>query len=129
MRRTVSAFTVLALVAWIGACAQRTSEGGRTAAVRSEGAPAPAGTSLSKVRLGMTRKEVRGVLGEPDDENSYMTGKAFIPFYFGNDVRRTSWYYKGVGRVIFADGNVFGGAAGEVVRIDYDPSERGAAPR
>ena len=36
-------------------------------------------------------------------------------------------FYKGVGRVVFADGNVFGGGSSEVVRVEYDPSEAGLA--
>ena len=67
------------------------------------------------------------LIGHASDENSYSTGKVFIPFYFGNDARRTSWYYKGMGRVVFADGNAFGGGSSEVVRIDYDPTESGTA--
>ncbi len=88
----------------------------------------PASSPLSKVKVGMRKAEVRTALGEPTDENSYATGKAWIPFYFGDDVRRTSWYYKGVGRVVFADGNVFGGGGGTVMRVDYDPSEPGHPP-
>jgi len=75
----------------------------------------------------MGKKPVKELLGTPDDENSYSTGKVFIPFYFGNDARRTSWYYKAKGRVVFADGNAFGGGAPEVIRVDYDPSESGVA--
>lgn len=88
---------------------------------------APAGSKLSQVTIGMTKKEVKDILGPPTDENSYSTGKVWIPFYFGNDARRTSYYYKGVGRVVFADGNAFGGGGSEVVRVDYDPSESGVA--
>jgi hypothetical protein len=77
--------------------------------------------------MGMNKKQVRDILGQPADENSYMTGKVFIPFYFGTDARRTSWYYKGIGRVVFADGNAFGGGTPEVIRVDYDPTESGIA--
>jgi len=93
----------------------------------AKGVPAPADSPLAKVTLGMTKKQVKDVLGPPTDENSYSTGKAWIPFYFGTDARRTSFYYKGIGRVVFADGNVFGGGAPEVVRVDYDPTESGTA--
>ena len=75
----------------------------------------------------MTKKQVTDILGSPTDENSYSSGKAWIPFYFGNDVRRTEFLYKGVGRVVFADGNAFGGGGSEVVRVDYDPAESGVA--
>jgi hypothetical protein len=77
--------------------------------------------------MGMNKKQVRDILGQPSDENSYMTGKVFIPFYFGTDARRTSWYYKGIGRVVFADGNAFGAGTPEVIRVDYDPTESGIA--
>jgi len=75
----------------------------------------------------MRMKDVTNILGAPDDQNSYATGKAFIPWYFGDDARRTSWYYKGKGRVVFAGGNIFGGGGGDVIRVDYDPTESGFA--
>jgi hypothetical protein len=108
---------------------------GETRALRGSGPelvspPPPAGSPLAKVRLGMTYKQVREILSSPNDENSYPTGKAFIPFYFADDARRSTWYYKGMGRVVFAGGNIFGGQGnGEVVRVDYDRSETGVAPR
>ena len=92
---------------------------------RVVGAQIPPNSPLAKVQLGMGKRQVRDFLGTPNDENTYATGKAFIPWYFGNDARRTSWYYKGVGRVVFADGNVFGGGGTEVIRVDYDPGETG----
>lgn len=112
-------------------CSQKTtqpaaqSRGGTSE--RVVGAPIPSNSPLAKVQLGMGKRQVRDLLGAPDDENTYSTGKAFIPWYFGNDARRTSWYYKGVGRVVFADGNVFGGGGTEVIRVDYDPGETGVA--
>jgi hypothetical protein len=75
----------------------------------------------------MNKKQVSDVAGHPTDENSYSTGKVWIPFYFGTDARRTSWYYKGEGVVVFADGNAFGGGTPEVIRVDYDPNESGVA--
>ena len=127
MRRQISiAAAVLLLFA---ACAGET-HGLRGSGPELVSPPPPAGSPLAKVRLGMTYKQVREILASPNDENSYPTGKAFIPFYFANDARRSTWYYKGMGRVVFAGGNVFGGPGnGEVVRVDYDPSETGLAPR
>lgn len=133
MRRFAEGMAVAALVITLGACSSQTSSrstgdtAGATAAASPTGVPAPAGSPLSKVQLGMGKKQVKDLLGAADDENSYATGKAWIPFYFGNDARRSSWYYKGKGRVVFADGNVFGGGTPEVVRVDYDPSESGVA--
>jgi hypothetical protein len=109
------------------ACSQKTAGSAGAPPERVVGAPIPPSSSLAKVQLGMTKPQVREILGQPNDENSYASGKVFIPFYFGNDARRTSWYYKGLGRVVFADGNAFGGGTSEVVRVDYDPGESGTA--
>jgi hypothetical protein len=126
-RYAVSVLAFATLVAMSG-CATQTSNGSAAAAPAvAKGVPAPASSPLAKVQIGMNKRQVREVLGSPTDENSYSTGKAWIPFYFGTDARRTSYYYKGLGRVVFADGNVFGGGAPEVVRVDYDPSESGSA--
>jgi hypothetical protein len=110
----------------LSACSNQTTrhEGTSEASMASM----PASSPLAQVKPSMTFKAVRGVLGPPTDETSYPSGKAFIPFYFGNDARRTEWYYKGTGRVTFAAGNAFGGQSeGDVIRIEYDPSEIGVA--
>ena len=133
MRRYAAWLMVGVMMFAIGACATQTSQSSSgseaSAAAKGvpEGVPAPPSSPLSKVQLGMGKKQVKDLLGAPSDENTYMTGKAFIPFYFGNDARRTSYYYKSMGRVVFADGNVFGGGGTEVVRVDYDPTESGEA--
>lgn len=131
MRRILTAVLIGSVTLLVGACTQRTAQktdaGAAASVERAVGLQIPAGSSLAKIHLGMEKRQVRDALGVPSDENSYMTGKSFIPFYFGNDARRTSWYYKKLGRVVFADGNPFGGGASEVVRIDYDPNESGMA--
>ncbi len=128
MRRYGAVAATCGLAMILGACATQTSQSvGSEAPPVAIGVPAPRSSPLSKVQLGMGKKQVKDLLGAPTDENSYSTGKAWIPFYFGNDARRTSYYYKGMGRVVFADGNVFGGGSPEVVRVDYDPSESGVA--
>jgi hypothetical protein len=129
MKRTIAILAVLALtLSMIGCAAQ--SEPAKPAPASAPAATsraAAAGNPLSKVTVGMTKGQVREVAGQPSDENSYATGKVWIPFYFGNDARRTSWYYKGQGRVVFADGNVFGGGTASVMRVDIDPTESGVA--
>ena len=126
MQRWVRAAVMVVAVMGVAACSTHSKEAssGTAAAV---GVPAPAGSKMAQVQIGMNKKQVKDVLGPPTDENSYSTGKVWIPFYFGNDARRTSFYYKGQGRVVFADGNAFGGGASEVVRVDYDPTESGEA--
>lgn len=129
MQRWVRAAVISAALSGMVGCATHSApeaSSGSTGAVVA-GVPAPAGSKLAAVKLGMNKKQVKDILGPPTDENSYSTGKVWIPFYFGNDARRTSFYYQGVGRVVFADGNAFGGGTSEVVRVDYDPSESGVA--
>ena len=40
------------------------------------------------------------------DMGTYVTGTAWIPFYFGSDRQRYEMIYGGPGRLIFAGGNV-----------------------
>jgi outer membrane protein assembly factor BamE (lipoprotein component of BamABCDE complex) len=127
MQRSVRIMMATMLLAALVGCSSHSAQQPAPASTGAVAAPAPAGSTLSHVTIGMTKKQVKDVLGPPTDENSYSTGKVWIPFYFGNDARRTSFYYKGIGRVVFADGNAFGGGASEVVRVDYDPAESGTA--
>jgi outer membrane protein assembly factor BamE (lipoprotein component of BamABCDE complex) len=123
------AFAVAASVS-IAACASR-SEPAKPAAPSAPAAAARSGAAgsniLSKVTVGMTKAQVKEVVGAPSDENSYESGKRWIPWYYGNDVRRTTWFYKGQGRVVFSDGNVFGGGGSSVQRVEIDTSESGVA--
>ena len=125
MRRWTRVMLVCAALAALPGCATQANQ--KSAPAAAAAAPAPAGSKLAQVQLGMTKKQVKDILGPPTDENSYATGKVFIPFYFGNDARRASFFYKGIGRVVFADGNPFGGGGNEVIRVEYDPNESGTA--
>jgi hypothetical protein len=69
------------------------------------GIPAP-GSRFAQLQIGMPMREVMDMLGRPTDEGSYITGKAFIPFYYGSDRYRYELVYKGQGRLIFAGGSV-----------------------
>ena len=91
--------------------------------------PPPAGSPMAKIHEGMTEPQVGAILGAPDDSKAYITGKAFIPWYFGPDQSRFACYYKGKGRVIFSGGNQWGAGRGKVIRVEYDPSEAGIANR
>jgi len=79
----------------------------------------PASSPLAKIKIGMTAQEVSNILGMATNPVSYASGRAWIPFYFGDDTRRTEWSYKG----IFSGGNVYGG--GHLELVDYDPNETG----
>jgi hypothetical protein len=125
MRRLI--IGMLCVVALAAGCSSKnggaaTPEGAAQPAVAQ---PPPPDSPLAKIQIGMTAQEVSNILGMPTNQVSYATGKAWIPFYYGDDARRTEWSYKGLGRVVFAGGNVFGGGGGRVNRVDYDPSETG----
>lgn len=118
----------LAILA-LGGCAERGASpaGEHKPTAEEKYPPAPAKSPMSKVQPGMTEPQVMGILGAPDDSKAYITGKAFIPWYFGPDQSRFACYYKGKGRVIFSGGNQWGAGRGKVVRVEYDPSEDGSA--
>lgn len=110
---------VLALVlmlAFVGCASGGSSSGGESAYSEP-----PAGSSLARVEVGMTDAQVRKILGEPDNSNAYMTGKAWIPFYYGPDTHRTDWMYKGQGRVVFSRNRWSGGL--KVVNVLYSAGE------
>jgi len=88
-----------------------------------KGVPPPADSTLSKVAVGMKSEQVKEIMGEPTSQTTYMTGKAWIPWYFG-PTHQTDWKYKDVGRVVFVN-NRWSGQIQSVTRIDYDPSEDG----
>ena len=86
------------------------------------GTPAP-GSKFAQLQIGMDMEEVQTLLGRsPDRSHSYESGKRWIPFYFGNDARRVQALYKGEGCLIVTGGNVWGGAGGDLIQIEADPS-------
>jgi hypothetical protein len=124
MQRLILVFVACVCVALAAGCSSR-SESSPPPAEAKAAVPVPADSPLAKIQVGMTPQEVSNLLGMPTNQVSYATGKAWIPFYFGDDARRTEWSYKGMGRVVFTGGNVFGGGGGRVNRVDYDPAETG----
>ena len=70
------------------------------------GRPAPGG-KFNQVQIGMSSKQVMDIVGPPTDQGAYVTGKAWIPFYFGSDRYRHELAYKGQGRLIFAGSSGF----------------------
>lgn len=98
------------------------AEGAATAMEESTKKPAP-GTKLARVTAGMSEAQVVEILGAPTTQQNYVTGKAWMPFYYGPDTSRLDYRYKGVGIVVFTR-NRYSGTT-EVIRVDSDPSEDG----
>lgn len=82
-----------------------------------------ANSKFSKLEIGMGQREVADLAGPYSYMTSKVTGKMWIPFFFGSGRMQMTLYYKNVGRLVFSDG-VFSSAAG-LVGIEYDPSEHG----
>ena len=75
---------------------------------------------FAKLQIGMVMKEVTGLIGAPDNLTEHETGKRWIPFYFGPDVKRIEVLYKGEGCLTYTGGNQFGGGGGTLIRIAVD---------
>lgn len=82
------------------------------------------GSRFTKLKIGMPMQQVLDLVGQPTDQGAYVTGKAFIPFYFGSDTTRWEATYKGQGRLIFSNQAGFG--SGQYLTwIIYNANEPG----
>jgi len=88
------------------------------------GKPAPDST-FTKLQIGMGMRQVLDLVGPPTDQGAYMTGKAWIPFYFGSDRTRHEMVYKGQGRLIFAGGSVGDFSSANLIMIIHNAQEGG----
>ena len=82
-------------------------------------------SKFSQLKIGMGFRQVIDIAGPPTDQGSYITGKAFIPFYFGGDRTRSEFVYKGQGRLIFAGGSFGDLSGGNLVWIINSATEPG----
>ena len=80
----------------------------------------PANSKWAKLQIGMHQSEVERILGSTANIRGYVTGKAFIPFYFGTDSHRYEAVYAGQGSVAYTGGGM-GGGQGVLMMINYDP--------
>ena len=84
-----------------------------------------ANSKFARLQIGMTARQVEDIAGRPTDQGAYVTGKAFIPFYFGGDRHRYEMTYKGQGRLIFAGGGMGDYTSGNLIWIIHNPNESG----
>ena len=88
------------------------------------GKPA-ASSRFTRLTIGMGMRQVTDIAGQPTDQGAYVTGKAWIPFYFGSDRYRHELVYKGQGRLIFAGGSAGDWANGHLIWIIHNAAEPG----
>ena len=79
----------------------------------------PASSKWARLQIGMHQSEVERILGVSHNVRAYVTGKAFIPFYFGSDRHRYEVVYPGQGSVAYTGGS-FGGGMGVLMMINFD---------
>jgi hypothetical protein len=90
--------------------------------------PIPPDSPFTKIKAGMASDEVFAAIGRPTSEDTYQTGKAFIPFHYGGDNVRMAAHYKGQGIITFSQDSSFTSSM-SVMSIDYDPDEPGFVKR
>lgn len=88
------------------------------------GKPAP-GSKFTKLQIGMSMRQAVDLAGQPTDQGAYVTGKAWIPFYFGSDRHRYEMVFKGQGRLIFAGGSLGDFTGGNLIWIIHNAKEGG----
>ena len=88
------------------------------------GKPVP-GTCFTRLQIGMPIQQVMATCGPPTDQGSYLTGKAFIPFYFGSDRFRYELAYKAQGRLIFAGGSIADLSGAHLIWVIYSATDSG----
>ena len=80
---------------------------------------------FTKLQIGMPMQQVVNLIGQPSDQGAYVTGKAWIPFYFGSDRHRYEMVYKSQGRLIFAGGSLGTFTGGNLIWIIHNAAEAG----
>ncbi len=89
------------------------------------GRPAP-NSRFSRLQIGMSMRQAIDTVGtQPTDQGAYITGRAFIPFYFGSDRHRFEMVFKNQGRLIFSGGSLGDYGGGNLVWIIHNPTEGG----
>jgi hypothetical protein len=83
------------------------------------------GSKFDQLKIGMSHYAATALLGQPSDQGAYMTGKAWIPFYFGSDKYRYEVTYKGKGRLIFAAGAGYAFGDMHLIWIIHSAAETG----
>lgn len=88
------------------------------------GKPAP-GSKFTRLQIGMSMRQSVDLAGQPTDQGAYITGKAWIPFYFGSDRHRYEMVFKGQGRLVFAGGSLGDFTGGNLIWIIHNANEGG----
>jgi hypothetical protein len=83
-------------------------------------------SKFARLQIGMPAKQVTDLIGQPTDTDMNVTGKVFIPFYFGGDTVQMKAFYRGEGFLIYT-GSHFAGSPNRLAEIHVNPAESGYA--
>ncbi len=84
------------------------------------------GSKFSRLQIGMFSNQVESAIGQPDNMTSHITGKQFIPFYFGGDMSRVETFYRGEGQLTYSHPSL-GNSTLVLIGIRGDRTESGVA--
>ena len=118
MKKIILGVTLVVSLFLTTGCGQNNNPQVKTKSSKKASSKIPKNSRFSRLEKGMGMKQVTKLVGKPTDKHRFMTGKSFIPFYFGSDSSRTVYYYKRQGELQF-------NARGQLVKIVYDRSEDG----
>ena len=82
------------------------------------------GAKFNQLEIGMSYSQVLSLIGPPNDRYSHVTGKAWIPFYYGSGRYEHKLLYRGNGRLVFAGDAGFSSNA-HLIGIEYNRGETG----
>ena len=116
------AVIVVGLALGLGACTQTDKRAAPNPISGSPNAQPIDGNQLTQIQPGMTKGQVRNMVGPPATENTYWTLLSWMPGEF-NDSLRTTWQYDGLGSVTFTE-HRYGGAPARVRDVDLEKRPR-----
>ena len=85
---------------------------------------ARAGSRFERLQIGMERSEVVRIAGRPTSEFSHITGKAFIPYFYGSGGAEIKMAYSGLGRLILSKSARYSGNY-HLIAIEHNAAEKG----
>jgi len=107
---------LFSIIYFIGGCASTNSNTNNISSTSSQNISL--NRKFDKIKLGMGMTQIHDLIGAFTDSDAKISGKTWIPFYFGSDNTRTILFYKGEGRLIL-------NAKNRLIKIEYDPAEDG----
>lgn len=87
------------------------------------GAPR-AGSRFERLQIGMERAEVVRIAGRPTSEFSHITGKSFIPYFYGSGGAEIKMAYSGLGRLILSKSARYSSNY-HLIAIEHNAAEKG----